>query len=57
METATTRDGQAANCQFGRLHHAMAARDIDGLVITQPLNLHYLTGFHGVAHKADEPRP
>ena len=57
MGQVASREGHGAHCQYERLHHAMAARDMDGLVVTQPLNLHYLTGFHGVAHKADEPRP
>ena len=44
-------------CNFDRLLYAMKARDIDGLVISTPLNMFYLTSFHGVAHKSDEPRP
>jgi Xaa-Pro aminopeptidase len=44
-------------CNVERLLHAMQARDIDGLVVSTPLNMFYLTSFHGVAHKSDEPRP
>jgi len=51
-ETASHAPGQV-----GRVHHAMAARGIDALVITSPLNLFYMSGFVGIAHKADEPRP
>ena len=44
-------------CNLERLLHAMAARNIDGLVITQPLNVFYLSSFNAVAQKSDEPRP
>ena len=44
-------------CNLDRLLHAMAARNIDGLVITQPLNVFYLSSFNAVAQKSDEPRP
>ena len=44
-------------CNLERLLHALKARELDGLVVTQPLNLFYLSGFNGVAHKSDEPRP
>ena len=44
-------------CNLDRLLHAMAARGIDGVVVTQPLNVFYLSSFNGIAHKADEPRP
>ena len=44
-------------CNLDRLLHAMEARQIDGLVATQPLNVFYLSSFNGVAHKSDEPRP
>jgi Xaa-Pro aminopeptidase len=44
-------------CNLDRLLHAMAARGLDGIVATLPLNVFYLTSFNGVAHKADEPRP
>ncbi len=40
-----------------RLLSAMAARGLDGVVLTSPLNVFYLSGFNGIAHKADEPRP
>jgi len=35
----------------------MAARGLDGIVVSTPLNVFYLSGFNGIAHKADEPRP
>jgi Xaa-Pro dipeptidase len=35
----------------------MKARGLDGIVATTPLNVFYLSGFNGIAHKADEPRP
>jgi len=47
----------APRCNLDRLVHAMGERDIDGLVITQPYNVYYLSGFNATAHKSDEPRP
>lgn len=44
-------------CNLDRLLHAMAARGIDGIVASSPLNVFYLTGFNAIAHKSDEPRP
>ena len=44
-------------CNLDRLVHAMAARGLDGIVATVPWNVFYLTGFNGIAHKSDEPRP
>src|SRR5439155_5122932 len=44
-------------CNLDRLLHAMKARGLDGIVATAPWNVFYLTGFNGVAHKSDEPRP
>ncbi len=44
-------------CNLDRLLHAMKARSLDGIVATTPWNMFYLTGFHGMAHKSDEPRP
>ena len=44
-------------CNLDRLLAAMRARNLDGLVVSTPLNLFYLSGFNGIAHKADEPRP
>jgi Xaa-Pro aminopeptidase len=35
----------------------MTARGLDGVVLSTPLNVFYLSGFNGIAHKADEPRP
>ena len=42
-------------CDLERLAHAMEARSIDGLVISTPLNVFYLSGFNPTAPKADEP--
>jgi Xaa-Pro aminopeptidase len=44
-------------CNLERLLAAMAARGLDGLVASTALNVYYLTGFNGIAHKSDEPRP
>jgi len=44
-------------CNLDRLLHAMQMRDIDGLIVTSMLDVFYLTGFNGIAHKSDEPRP
>jgi Xaa-Pro aminopeptidase len=44
-------------CNLDRLIHAMTARGLDGIVATVPWNVFYLTGFNGIAHKSDEPRP
>ena len=44
-------------CNLERLGRAMQQRGIDGLVITLPYNVYYLSGFNATAHKADEPRP
>ena len=42
-------------CDLERLTHAMEARGIDGLVISTPLNVSYLSGYNPTAPKADEP--
>ena len=44
-------------CNLERLLAGMAARGLDGIVASTPLNVFYLSGFNGIAHKADEPRP
>src|ERR1700680_3712004 len=44
-------------CNLDRLLHAMTARGLDAIVATAPWNVFYLTGFNGIAHKSDEPRP
>ena len=44
-------------CNLDRLLHAMKARKLDAIVATQPNNVFYLSGFNGIAHKSDEPRP
>ena len=44
-------------CNVERLLAAMAAHKLDGIVVSTPLNVFYLSGFNGIAHKADEPRP
>lgn len=54
---AGTAQAPASRCNLGRLAYAMKARGVDGLVVTQPYNVYYLSGFNATAHKADEPRP
>jgi Xaa-Pro dipeptidase len=44
-------------CNLERLLAAMKAQQLDGIVVSTPLNVFYLSGFNGIAHKADEPRP
>jgi Xaa-Pro aminopeptidase len=44
-------------CNLERLLFALEQRGLDGIVATLPYNVFYLSGFNGVAHKADEPRP
>jgi Xaa-Pro dipeptidase len=44
-------------CNLDRLLFAMSARGLDAIVATTPWNVFYLTGFNGIAHKSDEPRP
>src|ERR671923_75593 len=44
-------------CNLDRLLAAMTARGLDGIVLSTPPNVLYLSGFNGIAHKADEPRP
>jgi Xaa-Pro dipeptidase len=44
-------------CNLDRLLASMRARKLDGVVVSTPLNVFYLSGFNGMAHKADEPRP
>ena len=44
-------------CNLDRLQHALAARGLDGIVAISPHNVFYLSGFNGIAHKSDEPRP
>ena len=44
-------------CNLERLLDVMRARGLDGIVASTPLNVFYLSGFNGIAHKADEPRP
>ena len=43
-------------CNLDRLLADMEARELDGLVVTTPLNVFWLTSFNGIAHKGDEPR-
>ena len=54
-----TNDGPATvpgpPFDLDRLAGAMEARGIDGVVITTPLNVIYLSGYHPTAPKADEP--
>src|SRR5262245_4389541 len=44
-------------CNLDRLLFSLERRGLDGIVATLPYNVFYLSGFNGVAHKADEPRP
>jgi len=44
-------------CNLERLLATMTARGLDGIVVSSPLNVFYLSGFNAIAHKADEPRP
>ena len=44
-------------CNPDRLLFEMEQRGLDGLVALAPNNVFYLSGFNGIAHKADEPRP
>ena len=44
-------------CNLERLLAAMSAHRLNGIVVSSPLNVFYLSGFNGIAHKADEPRP
>lgn len=44
-------------CNIERLWDALEARGLDGIVATTSLNVFYLSGFNGIAHNADEPRP
>ena len=44
-------------CNLDRLVHALEVRGLDGIVATSPHNVFYLSGFNGIAHKSDEPRP
>lgn len=44
-------------CNLERLLDSLAARGLDGIVATSPYNTFYLSGFKGIAHKSDEPRP
>jgi Xaa-Pro dipeptidase len=44
-------------CNLDRLLASMKARGMDGIVLSTPLNVFYLSGFNAIAHKADEPRP
>lgn len=43
-------------CNLDRLLFALEDRNLDGIVVTSPQNVLYLTGFNTIAHKADEPR-
>lgn len=44
-------------CNLDRLLDEMKHRNLDGLVVSAPNNVFYLSGFNGIAHKSDEPRP
>ena len=44
-------------CNIERLLEGMKRRNLDGIVVSMPNNVYYLSGFSGIAHKSDEPRP
>ena len=44
-------------CNLERLFDGMSRRKLDGIVVSTPYNVFYLSGFSGIAHKSDEPRP
>ena len=44
-------------CNIERLVDALTMRNLDGVVVSSPYNTFYLSGFKGIAHKSDEPRP
>jgi len=44
-------------CNIERLVDALTMRNLDGVVVSSPYNTYYLSGFKGIAHKSDEPRP
>ena len=44
-------------CNLERLLAGMKARGLDGIVVSSPHNVFYLSGLNAIAHKADEPRP
>ncbi len=57
-DTTPSREPLPARfCNLERLLDAMAARGLEGIVASTPQNVYYLTGFNGIAHKSDEPRP
>ena len=57
-ETSFTREPlPKCFCNIDRLVHALEVRGLDGIVATSHNNVFYLTGFNGIGHKSDEPRP
>ena len=44
-------------CNLERLFDSLERRNLDGVVVSTSYNVFYLSGFHGIAHKSDEPRP
>ena len=44
-------------CNLERLLFALEQRGLDGIVASTALNVYYLSGLNGIAHKSDEPRP
>ena len=44
-------------CNLDRLLYALETRGLDAIVATTQANVFYLSGFNGIAHKSDEPRP
>ena len=53
----STNTRPVPRCNLDRLIIAMQQRDLDAVVVTQPYNVYYLSGFNATAHKSDEPRP
>ncbi len=44
-------------CNLERLFDSLEQRNLDGVVVSTSYNVFYLSGFQGIAHKSDEPRP
>lgn len=44
-------------CNLDRLLFSLRERNLDGIVVNSAQNIFYLSGFSGIAHKSDEPRP
>lgn len=44
-------------CNLDRLLFSLNERNLDGIIVGSAQNIYYLSGFSGIAHKSDEPRP